>query len=62
MQPAGGHTILPFLQQIGDSWVTPIEKLTIALRPEIAGFISRSADAGEYALASEAIRCRTGIE
>ncbi len=32
------------------------EKLTIALRPEIAGFICRSADAGEYALASQAIR------
>lgn len=32
-----------------------VEKITIALPPEIAGFVRRAVDAGEYASASDAI-------
>ncbi len=33
-----------------------VEKLTIALTPEMAGFVRRAVDSGEYASTSEAIR------
>jgi antitoxin ParD1/3/4 len=33
-----------------------VEKITIALTPEMAGFVRRAVDAGEYASTSEAIR------
>jgi len=33
-----------------------VEKITIALTPEMAGFIRGAVDAGEYASTSEAIR------
>ena len=33
-----------------------VEKITIALTPEMAGFVRNSVNAGEYASASEAIR------
>jgi antitoxin ParD1/3/4 len=33
-----------------------VEKVTIALTPEMAGFIRHAVDAGEYASTSEAIR------
>jgi antitoxin ParD1/3/4 len=33
-----------------------VEKITIALTPEMAGFIRNAVDAGEYASTSEAIR------
>lgn len=33
-----------------------VEKVTIALTPEMAGFIRKAVDAGEYASTSEAIR------
>jgi len=33
-----------------------VEKITIALTPEMAGFIRQAVDAGEYASTSEAIR------
>jgi len=36
--------------------VASVEKITIALTPEMAGFIRSSVDAGEYASTSEAIR------
>jgi|SRR5580700_5306590 antitoxin ParD1/3/4 len=33
-----------------------VEKMTIALTPEMAGFVREAVDAGEYASTSEAIR------
>jgi len=33
-----------------------VEKITISLTPEMAGFVRSAVDAGEYASASEAIR------
>lgn len=33
-----------------------VEKITIALTPEMAGFVRNAVDAGEYASTSEAIR------
>jgi antitoxin ParD1/3/4 len=33
-----------------------VEKITIALTPEMAGFVRRAVDSGEYASTSEAIR------
>ena len=33
-----------------------VEKITIALTPEMAGFVRKAVDAGEYASTSEAIR------
>ena len=33
-----------------------VEKITIALTPEMASFVRRAVDAGEYASTSEAIR------
>ncbi|MGO4566320.1 type II toxin-antitoxin system ParD family antitoxin [Rhizobium sp. 2YAF20] len=33
-----------------------VEKITIALTPEMAGFVRSAVDAGEYASTSEAIR------
>jgi antitoxin ParD1/3/4 len=33
-----------------------VEKMTIALTPEMAGFVRRAVSAGEYASTSEAIR------
>jgi antitoxin ParD1/3/4 len=33
-----------------------VEKITIALTPEMAGFVRRAVDAGEYASSSEAMR------
>lgn len=33
-----------------------VEKITIALTPEMAGFVRRAVDAGEFASTSEAIR------
>ena len=36
--------------------MTTVEKITIALTPEMAGFIRGAVDAGEYASTSEAIR------
>lgn len=33
-----------------------VEKLTIALTPEMAGFVRRAVEAGDYASTSEAIR------
>lgn len=33
-----------------------VEKITIALTPEMAGFVRAAVDAGEYASTSEAIR------
>lgn len=33
-----------------------VEKITIALTPEMAGFVRRMVDAGQYASTSEAIR------
>jgi antitoxin ParD1/3/4 len=35
---------------------TTVEKITIALTPEMAGFVRESVDSGEYASTSEAIR------
>jgi antitoxin ParD1/3/4 len=36
--------------------VATVEKITIALTPEMAGFVRESIDSGEYASTSEAIR------
>ncbi|MBB5574516.1 type II toxin-antitoxin system ParD family antitoxin [Rhizobium paranaense] len=36
--------------------MAPVEKMTIALTPEMAGFIRNAVDAGDYASTSEAIR------
>ncbi|WP_455274424.1 type II toxin-antitoxin system ParD family antitoxin [Rhizobium herbae] len=36
--------------------MTTVEKITIALTPEMAGFVRSAVDAGEYASTSEAIR------
>lgn len=36
--------------------MTAVEKITIALTPEMAGFVRQAIDAGEYASVSEAIR------
>ena len=36
--------------------MSAVEKITIALTPEMAGFIRRAVEAGEYASISEAIR------
>jgi antitoxin ParD1/3/4 len=36
--------------------MTTVEKITIALTPEMAGFVRHAVDAGEYASTSEAIR------
>jgi antitoxin ParD1/3/4 len=36
--------------------VGTVEKITIALTPEMAGFVRSAVDAGQYASASEAIR------
>jgi antitoxin ParD1/3/4 len=36
--------------------MSTVEKITIALTPEMAGFVRQSVDAGEYASTSEAIR------
>lgn len=33
-----------------------VEKMTIALTPEMAGFVRRAVESGEYASTSEAIR------
>lgn len=36
--------------------MSTVEKITIALTPEMAGFVRKAVDAGEYASTSEAIR------
>jgi antitoxin ParD1/3/4 len=36
--------------------MSTVEKMTIALTPEMAGFVRRAVSAGEYASTSEAIR------
>jgi antitoxin ParD1/3/4 len=36
--------------------MSTVEKITIALTPEMAGFVRQAVDAGEYASTSEAIR------
>jgi len=39
-----------------------VEKITISLTPEMAGFVRGAVDAGEYASTSEAIRRSTRME
>ncbi len=48
------HTMV--MQRKNGICMATVEKITIALTPEMAGFVRNAVDAGEYASTSEAIR------